>query len=115
MEDPTAPLTEPISEAKQSVDNRRSDGTFGPNNVANPHGRPKKTWTMTDLIEDSLNEADETGEPYKKIIARKLRSIAVRGDLQAIKEVIDRMDGKAKESVDVNAQGGFTVVLKREP
>ena len=114
-EDPTQPLTEPISEAKQSVDNRRSDGTFGPNNVANPQGRPKKNWTMTDLIEDALEEADETGEAYKKIITRKLRSLAVRGELPAIKEIIDRVDGKAKESVNIESQGGFTVILKREP
>jgi hypothetical protein len=71
-----------------------------PQNI-NRNGPPKKDWTMKGLLEESLEEADETGTPYKKIVARKLRNLAVKGDMVAIKEVNNRMDGMP---VQPNAQ-----------
>jgi|GEM_PF-2322656 len=83
--DPTKPLT--AHESDKQANNR--PGQFQPGQSGNPHGRPKKEWTMTYLIEESLEEADETGISYKRIIANKLRSLAVSGDLRAIKEIFD--------------------------
>ncbi len=59
----------------------------------NPGGRPKREWTMTGLIEDSLEEQDNTGVSYKVTIAKKLRQLARNGDLGAIKEINNRIDG----------------------
>ena len=60
---------------------------------ANPNGRPKRDWTFASLLEEALEEQDETGIPYKKILMRKLRTIAAKGDTTAIKMVMDRLDG----------------------
>lgn len=69
----------------------------------NRNGRPPKGWTWNDLLEEAMDEKDETGVPAKKIIIKKLVGLAKKSDLAAIKEIIDRMDGKSKESVELNA------------
>lgn len=62
--------------------------------AANPNGRPKRAWTVQGLIEDAMEEADETGVPAKKLIYQKLVKLAKNGDIQAIRELNDRLDGK---------------------
>lgn len=66
----------------------------------NPNGRPPKEWTMTQLYKDAGEEADETGEPRKKIVARKLWEIAQKGDVTAIKELGNRIDGMPKQVIE---------------
>ena len=71
-----------------------------PQNI-NKNGRPKRDWTVQGLIEEAMEEADETGVPAKKIIYKKLVSLAKRGDLQAVKEINQRLDGMPKQTNDV--------------
>lgn len=65
----------------------------------NRNGAPKKEWTMTELYKEAGDEADETGEPKKKIVARKLWEIAQKGDVTAIKELGNRIDGMPKQTI----------------
>jgi len=65
----------------------------------NPKGRPPKDWTMTSLIREALEESNETKVPRNKIIARKLAELAEKGDMQAIKEINNRLDGMPSQSV----------------
>lgn len=83
----------------------RNEFTFKPGETGNPNGRPKKEWTWAGLIEDAMEEQDETGQPYKKIIAKKLRTLAKAGDLGAIKEIFNRMDGMPTQAVDHTSGG----------
>lgn len=78
----------------------KNQTSFQPGNNANPNGRPPKDWTMSSLIREASEEADETGEPKNKIIARKLTEKAVKGDLMAIKEFINRLDGMPKQAIE---------------
>ena len=71
----------------------------------NREGAPKKAWTITGLIKESLEETNEDGIPYKKILVDKLRTIAVRGDITAIKEMNNRLDGMPKQSTDITTGG----------
>lgn len=66
----------------------------------NPKGRPPKEWTMTGLYKEAGEEETETGEPRKKIVARKLWEKAQKGDVLAIKELGNRIDGMPKQSMD---------------
>lgn len=70
----------------------------------NPKGRPPKDWTMTSLIREALEESNETKVPRNKIIARKLAELAEKGDMQAIKEINNRLDGMPKQSVEHSGQ-----------
>lgn len=78
---------------------------FKPGQSGNPNGRPKREWTMAGLLEDALEEQDETGTPYKQIIIKKLRTLAAKGDLVAIKEVNNRMDGMPHQTSDITSDG----------
>ena len=75
----------------------------------NPNGRPKREWTMTGLLEEALEEQDETGTPYKKVITKKLRQLASKGDLTAIKEVNQRLDGMPTQKLDQKIEGNIEI------
>ena len=84
--------------------------------VLNPKGRPPKDWTMASLIRDAGEEADDTGVPRNMIIARKLATLAARGDMQAIKEFNNRLDGMPKQPVEIGNKDDkpFYVELPRK-
>ena len=65
----------------------------------NLKGAPKKEWTMKSIIIEALEEVGEDGEPKNKKIAKKLVSLAERGDTVAIKMTIDRVDGMPQQSM----------------
>lgn len=83
----------------------RNEYTIKPGEVRNPNGRPKREWTWAGLIEDAMDEEDETGVPYKLIVTRRLRQMAKNGDITAIKEVFNRTDGMPKQAVDHTSKG----------
>lgn len=59
----------------QSVDNRRPDGTFGPNNNANPNGRPKGK-TIKDLVRDWLEENPGDKKDFVEHFIKRNRELA---------------------------------------
>ena len=81
---------------------------------ANPNGRPKSNWTWAGLIKEAMEEMQEDGEPVKKKISRSLIAKALSGDVQAIKEIGDRIDGKPKQSVDVDNSGEVKFIVTRD-
>jgi len=86
---------------------------FPPGVSGNPHGRPPKGWTWKDLLIEASEEAGESGEPVKKLLARKLVQKGLEGDVSAIKEFGDRIDGKPTQPTDITTGGepltGITV------
>lgn len=99
---------------------------FAPGHVSG--GRPKGSLSLTTILRKMLDcsvpaEAKEalrkryptlTDEQFTQahIIMAKLNSQAIKGEQWAIKEILDRMEGKAKEKIDINAKGGFDVTIK---
>lgn len=65
----------------------------------NPNGRPKSSKLFNDMLRLAINGADGDMAELRKI-ADKLVEKAVAGDIQAIKEVADRLDGKPHQSTD---------------
>ena len=55
------------------------------------------------------------GRPTKRlyVIADKLTELAAEGDISAIKEVFDRVDGKATQSLDAEGVAPLTVVIRK--
>ncbi|MBU1092558.1 hypothetical protein KJ836_02735 [Patescibacteria group bacterium] len=70
----------------------------------NRKGAPKKEWTMTALYKEAGDEADETGVPMKLIVAKKLWKLASKGDVTAIKELGNRIDGMPKQGIDLGGE-----------
>ncbi len=73
---------------------------FKPGQSGNPNGRPKKA-LLSDALRRQLAEAVQ-GAPEKTIaehIARALIREAVAGNVQAIREVGDRTEGKPAQAI----------------
>ena len=83
---------------------------FAKGQTGNPGGRPKdKPWT--DAIRLAANEMSKThkGTRQLRAMANKLVAEAIDGNIQAIKEVGDRLEGKAMQPVEADVTGGLTI------
>jgi hypothetical protein len=99
---------------KQTV-NQRNDGTFAPGHklgnrfkpgaTGNKNGRPKLT-RLTDALREQIAAlapgADE--QTIAEAIAATLIQLAMSGDVQAIREIADRTEGKPKQAIDLDLQ-----------
>ena len=69
----------------------------------NPKGAPK-TKLLKDVLTAEL-QTESNGIDKLTAIINKLTTMAVKGDMNAIKEVLDRYSGKSKQQVDVTTDG----------
>jgi hypothetical protein len=77
-------------------------------------GAPKKEWTIKSLITEAMEEEDETGIPYKNIVYRKLVKLAAKGDMQAQKELNNRLEGQAQQSIQQTGNVVLNVKMIRD-
>lgn len=65
----------------------------------NPGGRPKlKPWH--DALRKAIKRAEDVGDKRKlDEIAWKVLGQAAEGDMQAVKEIADRLDGKVPQTI----------------
>lgn len=110
----TAPTQEIVPNKPDA--NRRPDGTFAPGNNANPNGRPKGK-TFSGYLRELLEEIDpKTGKENFRLLSEVLLKVASRGDVTAIREFADRIDGRPSQKTDITSNGetitGNTIVFK---
>jgi hypothetical protein len=98
------------TDGKQTVTGKFPPGNkigkqFPKGTTGNPNGRPKLT-RLTDALREQLAETnpDADGETQAEQIARALIREAVSGNVQAIREIGDRTEGKPKQSLDLDLQ-----------
>ena len=80
-----------------SINGRKPDGTFAPNNKGgpgNPHNGPSQKFRA--MVYECVTEED-----FKAVIAQ-LVALARSGEDWAVKEFLDRVLGKSRQTVDVN-------------
>ncbi len=69
----------------------------------NPAGRPKGSRNLSTILRELLDEeielSDGEKKKYKEVIIRKLITKANDGDLRAITEIFDRVDGKPTQEI----------------
>ncbi len=82
------------------IGNRFKKGESG-----NPSGRPKLT-RLTEALREQLAEQmpNASEETVAEAIARALIGEALTGDVQAIREIADRTEGKPKQAIDLDLQ-----------
>lgn len=71
----------------------------------------EKHWR--DAVRIAVNESvagDDVGRKKLRVIADKLVELAMDGDIQAIKEIGDRMDGKAAQETRGAGEDGEHIV-----
>lgn len=62
-------------------------------------GRPPKEKSFANMLNIAIKEAHEDGGNKLRAVADALISKAIAGDVQAIKEVADRLDGKVPQGL----------------
>ena len=65
----------------------------------NPAGRPAGSGSIVTELRRMVQQEDATGVSPAERIASQLLTLAQTGDLRAIREVIDRLDGSPRQSV----------------
>lgn len=73
-------------------------GRWRPGVSGNPHGRPKKPASIIAEIAQLLEE-EHDGKTLARIVAEVLVKNAVRGDVRSIRELIDRIHGRAVQPI----------------
>jgi hypothetical protein len=62
-------------------------------------GRPPKEKSFANMLNIAISEASEKGGTKLRDVADALIAKAISGDVAAIKEVADRIDGKVPQAV----------------
>lgn len=85
--------------------------TFKAGVSGNPGGKPVEGKIWREAIQRALKRR-ETGEDKQALeyLADALLDQCLKGDVAALKELGDRLDGKAKETVDMNIKTPQAVV-----
>ena len=72
----------------------------------NRKGAPRKEMTMTNILADLVDEMESVKEGDKKktmtvkeIVMKKALTLALKGDLAAIKFVVERIDGRPNQAI----------------
>lgn len=88
---------------------------FKPGQSGNPEGRPKGTKNLSTILREMLEleiEVDGVKITQKDAIIKQLIKKSTAGELNAIQEVFDRTEGKAKQEIKHEIQKG---VLNIDP
>jgi len=72
-----------------------ADTKWKPGQSGNPNGRPKKENCLTDILKSKVDAED---------LAERLINAANNGDMTAMKYIYDRIDGRPRESVDIDSR-----------
>jgi len=105
-------------ESDKNEFNRQPDGKFGPNNIANPKGRPvldDKQRLQNKIVRDFIKEHRERMKEILPQVDDMVIARALKGDMTAAKEVYDRAMGKAiqPQAIAVKAELTLTQRIKQ--
>lgn len=75
-------------------------------------GRPVGEKSFAAMLRIAINEVLPDGRSKLRALADTVLNEAIGGNMQAVKEVADRLDGKPAQSVELeaNVKGNITVV-----
>lgn len=85
---------------------------FQPGQSGNPAGRPKKGTALADLLATALKAKGDDGIPKRKAVIDTLIKLALAGDLDAIKVILDRVDGKVVERLEHSGPDGGAIPIR---
>lgn len=94
------------------MSNPSGAGGFKKGRSGNPKGRPKKGKALTDVLRRVLAEPVTDGKTKAEELADTLWKMAKAGDLDAVKYIYDRLDGKPTETQEVSGPGGKPLELQ---
>ena len=88
------------------------DTKFEKGKSGNPKGRPKGARSLSTILREMLEEPIEIvvdgkkeRREFREVIIRKLLKKANDGDIRAIQEIFDRVEGRAQQKIDHTSGG----------
>ena len=75
---------------------------FKPGQSGNPGGRPKNAESIVYHLRQVLAEEDKDGVSNARRVAENLVALAVKDNVPALREIIERMDGKVSQPLDID-------------
>lgn len=87
----------------ESTVTRDDHGRYVPGTSGNPSGRPKGSASLVAALRRELERRTDAGSPGLEAVAARLVDLAIAGDIRAVREIADRLDGKPTQSLDVSA------------
>ena len=94
------------TEVVKQQENNKTGFQLHPENI-NREGRPKKGTTLTDIMRQIFQENAQ----IPKAIVAKLLEMAAKGDIAAIREVLDRVEGKAVQTTELTGENGQPILI----
>lgn len=105
-------ITNPTTEQVESkIPNPTGKGGFAehPEHI-NRDGLNRKTWTFAGLLENGMYDDIKLKEggtiKAREAIIKRVIGMAASGDLRAIQIVMERIDGKPQQNIDITTMGG---------
>ena len=80
----------------------RKQGRWVKGKSGNPNGRPRKPKAFTELLRKLLAAKREDGRTRMEAIVEQLMAKAEAGEIDAIKYLCDRLDGKPRQAVELS-------------
>jgi hypothetical protein len=89
---------------------------FKPGQSGNPNGRPKGTFSIVGMIKDKLQEKPEgQKETYAQLMVKKyFHKALVEGDDKTLRDLIDRIDGKAVQKMAGEMGMPIEFIIKKQ-
>ena len=96
---------------------KATPASWKPGQSGNPNGRPPAGWSWAEMLREMGDKTKYgTGKTYKEIMGKKLWEECIRGNVHAMKALMNRMDGLPKQAHEF--EGALNVIidssLKRE-
>ena len=90
-----------------------------PENI-NKDGAPLAAWRFDELIDEEMEEEIEAINSKgvkvkwkkKKVLVKKLVGLAMAGDIKALIAIIEKKDGKAKQSIKLGTEDGEPFIIE---
>lgn len=93
---------------------RTKEGKLLPGQALNPNGNKKGTRHFATLMKEAIKKvAEGTGTTYDVAIIQKHMDKALRGDTRSFEILLDRVDGKPLQEIDLTS-GGETIGMSAE-
>lgn len=83
---------------------RDEQGRFTPGHSGNPAGRPKNG--LTAMLNAAMSTDAGDGATWAEVIRDKLLSLAASGNVEALKYLADRLEGRPAQALHLSADAG---------
>lgn len=82
----------------------------------NPKGKPKGVRNFSTVIREFLENVETTvngkkGDGYLAVVATLFKLATTKEDISAIREIIDRLDGKAKQVISGDEEAPLGIIM----